>query len=127
MNKMINLKGGFKMKNSTSPLKQMEEEPKSQRKGIHKEEGKGYVPDQYEPSTEILSVKGEKVSRLYKDSKGNVVSSKKFGSAEDVSAYRKFQADSTATMKGREYNAGMANLEEAASKAMNTVFNKKKK
>lgn len=107
-----------------SVLKQINEEP-SKRPGIHKEENKGYVPNKYEPSTEILAVKGEPKFRMFKDSKGNVIANKKFGSPEDLAAYRKFKNDSTATMKGREYNAERANLEEAADKAINAIDKKK--
>lgn len=117
MNKIFKLASSFKMKCS-SPMKQVEGEDKS-KKGIHKEEGKGYVPDTYKPSTEVLTVKGEKKARLFKDSEGNVTASKKFGSEDEKIAYRKFQQDSTSTMKGRTFNAERANLEEAADKAMN--------
>lgn len=108
-----------------SALKQIIGGGDESKKGIHKEEGKGYVPNAYEPSTEILTSKGEKVSRLYRAASGAVNAIKKFGSSEDLASYRKFQNDSTSTMKGREYNAGRANLEEAASNAINAIDKKK--
>lgn len=108
-----------------SALKQIVGGVDPSKKGIHKEEGKGYVPNAYEPSTEILTSKGEKVSRLYRAASGAVNAIKKFGSGEDLASYRKFKNDSTSTMKGREFNAGRANLEEAADKAMNAIDKKK--
>lgn len=108
-----------------SALKQMVGGVDPSKKGIHKEEGKGYVPNAYEPSTEILTSKGEKVSRLYRAASGAVNAIKKFGSSEDLASYRKFKNDSTSTMKGREFNAGRANLEEAADAAMNAIDKKK--
>lgn len=118
MNKIFKLASSFKMKCS-SPMKQVENEVDPSKKGIHKTENDGYVPDTYEPSTEVLKVKGKDVSRLFKDSKGNVKSVKKIGSEEEKTEYKKFQSDSTATMKGRTFNAERANLEMAADKAMN--------
>jgi hypothetical protein len=108
-----------------SALKQMAEGVDPSKKGIHKEEGRGYVPNAYEPSTEILTSKGEKTSRLYRAASGAVNAIKKFGSSEDVASYRKFKNDSTSTMKGREFNAERANLEEAADKAINAIDKKK--
>ena len=108
-----------------SALKQIDGKVDPSKKGIHKEEGKGYVPNAYEPSTEILTSKGDKVSRLYRAASGAVNAIRKFGSKEDNESYRKFKNDSTSTMKGREFNAGRANLEEAADKAMNAIDKKK--
>lgn len=108
-----------------SALKQVVGGVDPSKKGIHKEENKGYVPNAYEPSTEILTSKGEKVSRLYRAASGAVNAIKKFGSSEDLASYRKFKNDSTSTMKGREFNAGRANLEEAADKAINAIGKKK--
>lgn len=108
-----------------SALKQIFGGVDPSKKGIHKDGDKGYVPNAYEPSTEILTSKGEKVSRLYRAASGIVKDIKKFGSNEDLASYRKFQNDSTSTMKGREFNAGRANLEEAADKAMNAIDKKK--
>ena len=49
-----------------SALKQIFGGVDPSKKGIHKDGDKGYVPNAYEPSTEILTSKGEKVSRLYR-------------------------------------------------------------
>ena len=118
MNKIFKLASAFKMK-CNSPMKQVENEVDPSKKGIHKADDGGYVPDAYEPSSEVLSVKGKPKFRTFKDSKGNLVSTKNIGSEEEKNTYKKFQQDSTATMAGRNFNAERANLEMAADKAMN--------